>query len=100
MYKFTNVHTRTCYYDTIGCSNFENSKRIRSNTPPKKKDKKRKKQTVTQTWRSQVTVIGQGHSEAHRSGTLRNTQVRSGLRSGVPKNAGQVQVSGQGVPET
>ena len=58
----------------------------------KKSQTKAASQTVTQTYRSQITV--------NRSRTIRNTQVRSGLRSGVPKNAGQVQVSGQGVPET
>jgi hypothetical protein len=60
-----------------------------------KKSKRMRKETTgpdPDLCRSQVRV--------NRSGGLRNTQVRSGLRSGVPKNAGQVQVSGQGVPET
>ncbi len=57
----------------------------------------KKKQTVTQTWRSHVTVTGQRG--------LRNTQVRSGLRSGFQKqakNAGQVrsQVRGSQRPKT
>ncbi len=36
----------------------------------------------------------------NRSGGLRNAQVRSGLRSGVPEKRRSGQVSGQGVPET
>jgi hypothetical protein len=56
------------------------------------KSKKRKKQTVTQTCRSQVTVSGQG---------FRNTQVRSRSQvTGFQKNRRSGPVSGQGVPET
>ena len=49
---------------------------------------------------SWMTYDSEVSGHVHRSESLRNTQVRSGLRSRVPKNAGQVQVSGQGVPET
>jgi hypothetical protein len=52
----------------------------------RKKGGEKKKQTVTQTCRSQVTVTGL----RSRSQVRWKTQVRSGLRSGVP---GKTQVS-------
>jgi len=55
-------------------------------------DENRKKQTVTQTCRSQVKVSGQGFQTKHRSGQVSGQGFQKKHRSG--------QVSGQGVPET
>jgi hypothetical protein len=70
MYIFTIVRTRTCYCTTITCGNFEK----------KSKDEKRKNRPWPRPGglrsRSQVRGV---------SGTS-GTQVRSGLRSGVPEN--------------
>ncbi len=51
-----------------------------------------KKQAVTQTCRSQVTVSGEGFQTKHRSGQVSGQGFQKQRRSG--------QVSGQGVPET
>jgi hypothetical protein len=57
-----------------------------------KRTRKEKKQAVTQTWRSQVTVSGQGFQTTNRSGQVSGQGFQKQHRSG--------QVSGQGVPET
>jgi hypothetical protein len=59
-------------------------------SPPQKDEKK--KQTVTQTCRSQVTVSGQGFQKKRRSGQVSGQGFQKTRRSG--------QVSGQGFPVT